>query len=182
MGQTRTRLGRLGTLVGLFAAAAGSLFVLGQLPLVLAGPQATRRFNNVEELERSLGERLALPSYFPNSLRWPPVLLERRGQSPASVLLVFSARQEDSARVYLAQTVGGRGRLEKELLPPAVSLEERELELHGRKALLLRLKGEDGSLWYELRLEQDGRSVALRSKGALEELLRMVSSLHREGP
>ena len=55
------------------AATAATLAGLGALPGWMAGePHEVRTASSVEAAERSLGAGLALPSYFPAHLGWPP--------------------------------------------------------------------------------------------------------------
>jgi hypothetical protein len=51
-----------------------------------------------------------------------------------------------------------------------------------RTATLDRLRGDDGEQWLQVRWQEWGRELLLRSRGGREELLRMMDSFRREGP
>ena len=63
----------------------------------------------------------------------------------------------------------------------AASLGSSRVALGGREATLARVVGDDGEIWNELTWEQGGRSLLLRSRGSIDELLRMAHSA-REVP
>ena len=144
-------------------------------------PLRDQTFATVAELEQEAGERLVLPAYFPSHLAWPPRQVHLHGGRTRTAVLTIAARSEVAApRLYVAQAIGS-GSLDREVLPGGVVLESGPVEVGGQPATLERIKGEDGAVWYGVSLRWRERDVVLRSRGGLEELLRMAGSLHREG-
>jgi hypothetical protein len=137
-----------------------------------------RLVGDLQEAERRVRARLVLPGYFPDTLAWPPVSIRVLAGRPAAVALTFTDRGEHEARVVLAQTIGP-GPIPERLLAPAGALDEAPVAIaraDGERGALRRIVGPGGETWRELTWTQEGRTVILRSKGGLEELLRMARS------
>jgi hypothetical protein len=137
-----------------------------------------RPVRSLEEAEQRVRARLILPAYFPDSLSWPPERIRVLPGKPPAVALTLSGRDGGSPQLVLAQTVG-RGEVSDRLLPVAGALDDSRVALaraEGAQGRLRRVVGPDGEIWRELAWIQDGRSLVVRSKGSLEELLRMARS------
>lgn len=175
-------LGRaLAVLAMVVGGAAVSLRVLDALGRTLAAPANARRWASVAQLERWAGRRLATPSYFPRS-RGTPSLVRTSGTDPVVAVLGYSAPEDTSPNLYLAQTLGERGDIPADALPAGAVLETRELQLGPGPARLRRVAGEDGFTWYALRWDRADQSIELWSRGPLEQLIGVAESLQREGP
>lgn len=169
----------LGLVMG---GAAGALAALDAAPGWLSGePRGVRRLQSVDEAERRLKARLYLPAYFPDRYRWPPSSVRLLLGEPASVALGFEARQGGLA-LELGQTVSGEGTISPLVLRPAEVLQRSAVRLGGGEGTLARVVGEDGAVWDEVAWTQGGRTLVLRGKAGVEELLRMAHSVHKEGP
>ena len=141
-------------------------------------PREVRRARTVDEVERRLRARLMLPAYFPARLAWPPVRIRYVVSAPGAVALTVAARGE-GAGLLLVQTVRP-GPIPRQLLPEAQELDRSPLA-GGPAAGVLSRVVEDGEMRWQLAWQQDGRSLLLRSKGTIDELLRMARSA-REAP
>ncbi len=168
----------LGGLGLVLAGAALVLWAVDCGALLAVGPRE-RTFRSVNELERAVRTRLALPAYFPATLRWPPSQIRLSGRAPVVALLGFSGQEGGPERLYISQIVAGGGELPEDGLGGVV-LESRDLEVGGEPALLERVKGVDGALWYRLTWSWRGRPCAMRSRGSLDELLRMAATIRRD--
>jgi hypothetical protein len=169
-----------GGLAGVLAATVAALLFADAIPAWLAGEaRGVRRARTVDEAERRLRVRLVLPSYFPDTLAWPPRQVRFTLAPPGAAALHVDGR-DGRPRAFLAETVAP-GALPERLVPPAAPLSEARVALGAREATLARVVGEDGEVWNELAWEQGGRSLLLRSRGPIEELLRMARSA-REVP
>jgi hypothetical protein len=155
---------------------------LDVLPQVLGEPAGGRPFASIAEVEQRLGERLARPAYFPDRYAWPPARIRVAGRRPAAVLLAFTGRDGAEERLLFAQTVGGVGEIPDRLLPGAIRVDSSPVRIHELPARLEILRADDGTRWLQLRWEEWGRQLALRSLGSREELLLMMDSFRREGP
>ncbi len=174
--------GSLVMLAVVVGGAAVTLKGVDQLARAYGGDGAERRWASVAELERGLGVRLSMPAYFPKSLAWPPADVRTVGLRPRVALVGFAAVDGGPVRFVVAQTLGEGGELPAGVLPEGAVLDTRALELAGRPARLTRFLGEDGLTWHELAWEQGGQALVLRSRGGLEQLLKMADSVRREGP
>jgi hypothetical protein len=187
MGETAGRAGRsapelarmLATLLWVAASAGGVIAVLGALPRWIAGDAAASRALTVDETERRLGARLPLPAFYPDRLAWPPAEIRVAGGRGGSARLRFVARAGGSP-VELIAAVDPARAIDASLLEDRSVVSERRTTVGPRPATLASVLV-DGVSWQELSLELDGRQVILRTRGDLEELVRMAKSLHIEG-
>lgn len=172
------------TTVGLvMAAAAGLLRGLDALAGYLVGePRGVKAYRSIEAVERRLGERLLLPRYFPGTLRWPPHAIRFASGPPSSVTLTFVGTDAEEERLVVYQALAGAGSISPQLLPPALVLHTTAVSVGGTEGKLSRIRREDGELWQDLTWQEEGRQLALRFKGPVEELLKMARSMGRGGP
>ena len=163
--------------------------VLGMTMLLLAGMDAVPRalgprletvstVASVEEAEHRLNARLALPSYFPETLAWPPSEVRIARGSPPSARISLTGRDGGSPRVVLCQTVGSEGVISPELLPPpARVLEARAVDIGGAPGSLARIETGEGELWYALGWHHGAQTFVLRTRGTFDEALMMAASV-----
>jgi len=165
------------TLSLVLGATAAALRALDALPAYLGGAaRGVERFHSVEEVERRLRERLLLPSYFPDTLRWPPAEIRVHAGPLPSVALTFAGSERD-ARLVVFQSFGALGIPPPQLLPAGRVLQTVTVPLHGTQAALSRVLDGDGRLWHELGWSTGERRIVLRSRGPVDELLRMAESV-----
>jgi hypothetical protein len=154
---------------------------IGAVPGWLAGESLdVRRVATVEEAERWLGARLASPSYYPSRLQWPPAEVEVAGGKGGAAAFTFRARAGDGEDVQLLQATTPGAAIPPALLAVGSELSSSRTTVGARPAVLARVIVE-GRTWAELRWERDGRSMVLRTRGEVEELLRMARSTHGRG-
>lgn len=172
----------LGTLAVVMGTAAVALAALDAAPDWLQGePRGVRRLQGVDEAERRLKARLYLPAFFPDHYRWPPSAVRLLLGDPASVAVSFESR-EGGLALQLGQTVGGEGPISPLVLAPAEALQRSAVRVGAAEGTLSRVVGDDGAVWHEVAWRQGGRTLVLRGKAGVEELLRMARSAHKEGP
>lgn len=171
----------VGLLVLVLAAAAATLAALDGVPAWVNGESRDVRLaKSLEDAERRVRARLVLPAYFPDTLQWPPQRIRvLPGQVPA-VSLVFTLRAGGEPRLVITQTIGA-GEIPERLLPVAGALDESRVAVGKTPGTLRRVVGPDGEIWRELTWIHGGRTIVARSKGTLEELIRMARSA-REQP
>jgi hypothetical protein len=163
-------------LAAVLATAALLLSAADAIPAWIAGDaRDVRRARSVDEAERRLRARIVAPSYFPDTLAWPPRAVRFTLGPPGAAALHVDGR-DGRPRALLAETVGP-GPLPDRLVAPAPPLAERvPVALGARTGQLARVVGDDGEVWNELTWEQDGRTLLLRSRGPIDEVIRMAKS------
>ncbi|HUL57658.1 MAG TPA: hypothetical protein VLU43_00195 [Anaeromyxobacteraceae bacterium] len=167
----------LATLGWVTLATALTLAGLDALPGRIAGDTGeVRRAATVDEAERRLGARLYLPGYFPDHLAWPPAAVRVAGGRGGSVLLEVRARAggEPALEVLEAATAG-------EPIADALLGDHRVLNISrttiGTQPATIADVLHGGATWQELSWEVQGRAVALRTRGSVDELYRMARSV-----
>lgn len=163
------------------AATAATLAGLGALPGWLAGePHEVRTASSVEAAERGVGAGLALPSFFPAHLGWPPSRVRVAGGRGGAVELTFRDRAGGGDRVQLVQATTPGAPLPAAFEPPGTELTETATTVAGEPAVLVR-RSIGGEVWQQLSWRRDGRLMVLRTRGDVDELFRMARSAHRRG-
>ena len=180
MGSTVSEGARaLWTLALVLGGAAFALVGLDSMPTWLHGqPRGVRRATSVEEVERRLQSRVLLPSYFPDSLRWPPSLVRFTREDGGSVALDFQGK-DGAPALLLAQTLSGAAAI-PEGIQGRLAVIQRQSAPLGEDAVLARVVAEDGTLWNQLEWTRSDRRFLLRGRGSLEDLIRMARSIHGE--
>jgi hypothetical protein len=170
------------TVVGLafvLGLAAAVLAILDAVPAWIAGESRdVRRAQTVHDAERRLHARLVLPAYFPDTLSWPPRRIRFTVGPPGAAALSVDGR-DGSPRLLLAETTAP-GDIPEALVPEAQVLDRSQVAVGAARGTLSRVV-DDGVTGWQLAWEQDGRSLLLRSRGTVDELLRMARSA-RETP
>jgi hypothetical protein len=180
MGSTASEGARaLWTLTLVLGGATMALVALDAMPTWLHGqPRGVRRAASVEDVERRVQSRVLLPSYFPDTLRWPPSDVRFTRDEGGSVALTFLDKDGAPALV-LAQTLAGAGTIPDGLSGRLAVIQQQSAPL-GDGAVLARVVAEDGMLWSQLEWTRGDRRFLLRGRGSLENLIRMARSIHGE--
>jgi hypothetical protein len=169
----------LGGLAAVLAGAAATLAVLDALPGVIAGEvRGVRSAASVEEAERRLRASLLVPAFFPDTIAWPPARIRIALGPQGGAVLSFDGR-DGRPRLLWAQAAGP-GEVPPRLLPPARALDAAPAPTLGGRATVRRVVGPDGEVWQEVAWRADGRGLVLRTRGGVEEALRMARSARGE--
>ncbi len=175
----RARLNALFYFVLTIAAVLLTLKVLNWLPFVL-DQETLRPYAGIEEVRSKLNLRdILVPSYFPETITWPPAKILAQAKPYPGVLMVFNktGKQDDFVLVISESTSGdfpgGRS------LPSLTVKQKVPYELVGRKALL-EAGACDGRepcsriIWTEDRLH-----IMILMKDSPVELIRIAESMLR---
>ena len=163
------------------AGTAATLAGLGALPGWIAGePHEVRTASSLEAAELGLGAALALPSYFPAHLGWPPARIRVAGGKGGAVELTFRERAGGAEQLQLLQATTPGAPLPAVFEPPGSELTSSSATVAGRPARLSR-RTIGGEVWQQLSWERDGRRMVLRTRGDVDELFRIAHSAHRRG-
>jgi hypothetical protein len=183
VGGAGLELGRmLVTLLWVTGAAAATLAFLGAVPARVAGEaRGVRRVRTLDDAERILGHRLAVPAYFPARLAWPPAELRVAGGRRGSAAMEIRERDGGAPAIEIVQATEAGVPIAPVLLEGRSVLRESRTVVGTRPATLADVL-HGGSTWRELAWDVDGRAVVLRTRGELDEAYRMARTLRREGP
>jgi len=156
--------------------AAFVLMVADAIPGVIRHTgKGVTHLATLEDAGRVVGLRLPQPSYYPSALQWPPseirAYLDRaaaawcRTRTEGRIDLVVAVARTESPAAIDA------------VLPPAVVLQEADGLAGHPGGQVTRLRDPDGALWQQASWTASGRRVVIRSRGTLDDLMRIVSSL-----
>jgi hypothetical protein len=172
----------LAVLAWVTTATAISLGVLGALPGLLGSePREVRLVGSVEEAERLLAAPLALPSYYPSRLAWPPAEVRVVGGKGGAASLAFRAQGGHQAELVLLQGTTPGAAIPAALLAGATELSSSRTHIETVPVTRARVLVE-GVAWEELRWDRDGCALVLRTRGDVDELVRLARSIHRRRP
>lgn len=175
-------LGALARLLGGWTMVMlATVLVLGLLDAVpghLSGkPRGVMSVGTIDEAERQLGTRLRLPSYFPDSLRWPPAAVEVYPGPPPAAALRYEGPSRSDLQLIVCQTLEPSESIPVKLLPPGLILESARTIVRTRPATLMRVQLDDGRLVHELSWDDAGRMMAMRFDGSVEQLMMVARSV-----
>jgi hypothetical protein len=165
------------TLALVVGGAAVALRTVDAIPDLVTGHGRERdRFATIEELERAIHQRLLLPSYFPDRLRWPPDTVRLHAGAPGSVSLEISDGSGLPALI-IWQGLAPTATVPDDLPAFTRILHVTTARVGLDRGDLVRAVCADGRIWLDLRWEVGGLPVAVRSRGNVDELLRIAGSI-----
>lgn len=181
MNGEHARLAELGRFVVslslVLGATAGALRILDALPARLRHDEpGVRRVASVADAERVLGASVWMPAYFPDTLRWPATAVAVHAGPPPAVTVAFADGAGDVA-VIIVESLATAAVIPPVLPPQGTMLQVRSITVNEAEATLSRFIGLDGRVWHDLAWSRDGRTLVLRSRGPVEDLLRMAGSI-----
>lgn len=170
--------GALGSIALVFTGAAILLYAVDAVPALITGePRHVRRAATVVEVERRLRARLLVPYYFPKTLAWPPQRIRFVVGPPGAAALWVDAR-DGGPRLLVAETLAG-GPIPSRLIPDAQVIHSSPVAVGRARGTLSRVVDEGAMAW-QITWQQGDRSLLLRSRGTVEELVRIARSVREE--
>ncbi len=152
-------------------AITALLMVFNWLPQAMGG-RGTVVHMNFESLPRKLAYR---PSYFPESLQWPPAEILTRDKG-ASLLMHFNSRHDGRVELSVAQAANPEDLIPSRIEPYQIITQKR-IPFHGQEALLITATCRDGSPCNRISWQEGETSVALSFRGPEQDLLRIAQSV-----
>jgi hypothetical protein len=147
------------------------------VPRVALGvPRGVERASDINALERAVGRRMPIPTYYPDTLEWPPA--EARMHARGSAAIWCRQRPGGGTAMIVASAPTGSGGIAPALLPGSVELQREETSLRGRPAVVSRVRDAEGALWQQVEWQAEGQIILIRYRGTLDELLKIAGSVH----
>jgi hypothetical protein len=159
------------------AAAAFALRLADAIPRAALGvPRGVVRARGVQQLERESGRHLPVPSYFPDTIEWPPA--EMRMHTSGSASVWCRQRTGGGIALVVATAPPGTREIAAAVLPSSVELQREDGALGGRPAVVSRVRDADGALWQQVQWQSPEQIILVRYRGTLDELLKIAGSVH----
>ena len=162
--------------VAVVVAVVVMLKVLDWVPGVLE-PGLMKKYPSVEAAQSSLGiRRILVPTYFPQTLGWPPAeILAQSEPFPAVVMTFYRA---GSSEPLLVISEAASPRFESDVTIRFARVDETvPLDLAGRKATLEAGLCTDHRACSRIRWHEAGMDVRLTMKAPSPDLLRIARSM-----
>jgi hypothetical protein len=158
------------------AAVLVVLITLNQLPLFLQ--QGTlRTYDSVEAVQAKLTIRnLRVPSYFPQSVSWPPVEIWAQTQPYIATLMVFQRVGTPGPILAISQTASGRTSLDERIRIQRVA-ESVPYDLKGRKALLTVGVCGQTEVCSRISWNEENTEMVIAMKSSPFELIKIAESM-----
>ena len=156
-------------------AMAVLLMVFNWLPQAMGG-----RGTVVHTSFESLPRRLALsgvyrPSYFPESLQWPPAEILTR-EKGASLLMHFNSRHDGRVELSVAQAASSESLIPSRMEPYQI-ITQKQIPFRGQMAQLITATCRDGGPCNRISWQDGEASLALSFRGPEQDLLRIAQSV-----
>ncbi len=177
----------LDSLRGLVVFSVMVALVLGALRLLSWVPEAVqegtfRRFETVDEAKEHLKiSRFDLPAFYPENVRWPPLLIAGQTRPYPAMLTEFGARDRDGVYLVITQTVRPHPPLGESIRLDSIR-EQVRYPVKSTTALLQVGSCPGGESCSRISWQEGPVEIALAMKAAPLELVRMAESMIPGGP
>jgi hypothetical protein len=157
-------------------AVVAVLMVLNRLPLLLQ--QGTlRTYGSIEAVQAKLNIRdLRVPSYFPQSVTWPPAEIWAQTQPYIATLMVFEHRGAPGPVLVISQTASGHPALDGGVRILRVT-ESVPYDLKGKKALLTVGECGQNEVCSRISWNEENAETAVSMKSSPFELIKIAESM-----
>lgn len=160
------------------AAVAVSLKALNWLPTVLQTGMMSR-FDSIEEVQAKLRiPVLYVPSYFPQSITWPPAEILAQSKPYPAVLMTFRSAEKHDIALVISQA-GSSTFSSTTLIPFHRITRSVTYDVKGRKALLDVGTCTDNEICSRLSWTENSTGIVLTMKAPPSELIRIAESMHQ---
>ena len=167
-------------LVAVLGGMTVILYLLGNVGRQLPGESSLKECATIEEVEHQLGLNVLLPSYFPETLRWPAGRILARREPEKQVVFVFTSRKTGEAELVLVEQFGGR-ELAMERRPeiPQIArvVADSVVWLGEEQGRLVSGWSKELQRWNQLTWWRNGVSVLLITSQPFYQLMRIAKSL-----
>jgi hypothetical protein len=136
-----------------------------------------RKYGSIEEVKARLKLRdIYVPSYYPECLRWPPVLIAAQTRPFTAVLMEFRKKEKDDMCLIITQTALPHS-LAHDKIKMARVRETVHYAFKGRKAMLTVGTCNDDEPCSRISWEERGYRISLSMNSTPIELIRLAESM-----
>ena len=158
------------------AAVIIVLLTLNWLPTALQ-QDTMRRYDSVEEVRAKLNIReIYVPSYFPQSILWPPSEILAQTRPYFAILMVFRDTEKREVALIVSQAASAAFS-ENTLITFAKITRTIPYDLKGRKALLVVGMGKNDEPCSRISWTESKERIVLTMKSPPFELIRIAESM-----
>lgn len=158
-------------------AAALGLYLLGSVPAHLQGAPGVTEFRTVERAELELGFQIAVPTYFPSYLSWPPAKIEGQLEPLPQVQLLFLASDQQTEALLIVEIVSGSEDLPVPVPWVETIADRTPVSINGYQGELMIGRRADGRLVNSVHWLADGRHFIVVTTHPVRELLTLAGSM-----
>lgn len=160
----------------ILAVLVGTLKVMNWLPTALEQGMM-RSYPGIEEAKAKLGiTEIYVPSYFPETIKWPPQELLAQNKPFEAVIMVFSRSGVGDTGLFITQARSADFYYDSGIGFEEVS-ERVNFDLKGREAFLEAGTCEDGSPCGRLSWQEDDLRISVVMKAQPPEIIRLAESM-----
>jgi hypothetical protein len=169
-------------LIGFITFAAVVALLIAGIKLFNWLPMAVRKdtmrkYGSIEEVQKALGIRdLYVPSYFPQSLTWPPSEIMAQGRPFAAVVMEFKRVEEGDIALIISQAAS-RGFDATRKIKVSQVTEKVDFDLKGRKAVLEVGACEADGTCSRISWDEGPYTIRVVMKSPPFELIKMTQSM-----
>lgn len=175
MGKTFLRIFTFAAAVGILA---GGLKLINWVPLV-AQKDLLRKYNDIQEVKTELGIRdVIIPSYFPQSLAWPPSVVLAQGKPYPAVVMEFGQMGTRETVLVISQALSDDFRADDKIR--ITQLKERvNYLLKGRDSVLEIGFCKKGEVCSRVSWKEGKVRIDVMAKSSPFEMLKVAESMLR---
>lgn len=135
-------------------------------------------YQSIEDAEKELDMDIMVPSYFPDSLAWPPAGIRLEKEPRSEITLRFKYRQVDRLALTIKQSLVEWGE-ELEAIPPARPWRKKEIMVNGSPVEMVSFMYEEGFWRHRVRWRAHERYFEAETDLPDGEFVRIVNSIFK---
>ena len=135
-------------------------------------------YQSLEDAEKELNMDIMVPSYFPDSLAWPPAGIRLEKEPRSEIMLLFKYRQIDRFALTIKQSLEEWGE-ELEIILPARPWSRKEIMVNGSPVEMASFMYEEGFWRHRVRWRAHERYFEAETDLPAGEFIRIVNSIFK---
>lgn len=160
------------------AILIAALKIFNYLPMMIQ-KDTMRRYNSIEEVKSKLNIKgIPIPSYFPQSLVWPPSEIFAQNRPFTAVVMEFNNSSKAEVALVISQAPSKNFRADEKI--KIVRIKDRvNYPLKGRNVLLEAGVCKNEEPCSRISWDEDKHTITVTAKTSLPELLKIAESMIR---